>query len=84
MKLETDINLKSKTCRCLAQIKTELYKADLSESSKTDEPVLISEPLPDICPNCRKFINKQQIVLQFCDRTTENRFPDQWKARKSK
>jgi hypothetical protein len=55
-----------------------MYQADLSEDSDTSEPVLTGEPVPDVCADCRKPIEKRKIILQLCDHTTKDRFPDEW------
>ncbi|MDQ3748645.1 MAG: hypothetical protein M3367_06495 [Acidobacteriota bacterium] len=50
----------------------------MCEDSESSEPVLSGEPLPDVCPNCRKPIEKNQIIVQICDGTTPERFPAEW------
>lgn len=70
----------STVCECYPQRNVEIYFADLSKKSNTSEPVLSGEPVPDICPDCRKPIEKQQIIIQGVDGTTQDRFPEQWQA----
>ncbi len=74
----------STICECYPQIRVEIYFADLSEDSDTSEPVLSGEQVPDICPDCHKPIEKQKIILQGCDNTTKDRFPEQWQANRNK
>jgi ABC-type uncharacterized transport system auxiliary subunit len=71
----------STVCACFPQRNVEFYDADLSENSESGEPVLTGESIADICPKCGKTIKKQQIIIQFCDRTTRDRFPEEWNAR---
>jgi hypothetical protein len=74
----------STVCACYPQIRVEVYQADLSEDSDTSEPVLTGEPVPNICPVCRKPIEKRKIILQLCDHTTKDRFPDEWQSIREK
>lgn len=84
-KLEHSVIDDSTVCACYPQKVTEIQIQDLSEDAPLDsQPVLRSNPLPDVCPNCRKPIEKQKIILQLCDQTTKDRFPDEWKANKNK
>jgi hypothetical protein len=83
-RLEAEKGVNSEYCKCLPQTRFEIYRADLSEASDSSEPVLQSEPLPDICPDCRKTVEKRQIIFQFCDQTTKDRFPEEWNANRNK
>ncbi len=74
----------STVCACFPQIRVEMYQADLSEDSDTSEPVLTGEPVPDICADCRKPIEKRKIIVQLCDQTTKDRFPAEWQAERNK
>jgi hypothetical protein len=82
-KLET-VTDDSTVCACFPQIRVEMYQADLSEDSDTSEPVLTGEPVPDVCADCRKPIEKRKIIVQLCDHTTKDRFPDEWNERARK
>ena len=79
-KLETVID-PAAVCACYPQIRIEIYKADLGADSNSSELTLDGEPVPGICPDCRKPTEKRKIILQLCDHTTQERFPDEWKAR---
>lgn len=79
-KLENKIIDTSTVCGCVPQRNAEIYKADLSEDSNSSEPILWSEPVPDVCPDCRKPIEKQKIIIQGCDHTTKDRFPNEWRT----
>ncbi len=80
-RLENEMIGDSTVCSCFPKSRTELYSADLSADSESSEPVLIGKPVPDICQDCRKPIKKQQIILQFVDGTTKDRFPKEWQAK---
>lgn len=71
-------------CECPNVRRYEWLMADLSEDSDTSELFQDSEPIPDVCPNCRKPIEKRQIILQLCDNTTKDRFPEEWNAGRDK
>lgn len=71
-------------CECVSQIRYEIFRADLSEDSDSSEPVINGEPVPDICPDCRKPVEKRQIIFQLCDQTTKHRFPEEWRANRNK
>jgi len=71
----------SGVCACYPQKRFEVWYADLSEDSESSEPEINGEPLPDICPNCRKTVEKNKIIVQFCDGTTPTRFPKEWNER---
>ncbi len=77
-KLET-VTGSSTVCACYPQ-RFETYTQDLSADAATSEPVLTSNPIPDICPVCHKPTEKNSIIVQFVDGTTKDRFPDEWKA----
>jgi hypothetical protein len=83
-KLENVVIDDSAFCDCRPRKVFEIYKANLSEDSNSSEPVLTSEPVPDICPDCRKPIEKTQIIFQSCDHTTKDRFPEEWQANRNK
>jgi hypothetical protein len=57
----------SQFCECFPQ-GCETWKQDLTEDG-TDyrEPVLMSEPLPDVCEKCEKPVQKRQIIICFGD-----------------
>ncbi len=75
----------STVCECFPQRNTETYMLDLGEDAPLDsQPVLSGKPVPDVCPDCRKPIEKRKIILQLCDQTTKERFPEQWQANKNK
>ncbi len=80
-KLEKGMLNNSTFCVCYPQIRTEVYLADLSEDSESREPVLSGKPVPDVCPNCRKPTEKNQITVQICDASTPERFPKEWNAK---
>lgn len=80
-KLENEMIGGSTVCSCSFQNKFETYYQDLSSDSENTEPVLLGEPMPDLCTNCRKPIEKQQIIIQGVDGTTKDRFPEQWQAK---
>lgn len=70
----------STVCACYPQ-RCEFFMQDLGEDAPLDsQPVLSGNPTPDICPDCRKLIEKNSITLQLVDGTTKDRFPDEWKA----
>ena len=75
---EKIINVNGGFCDCPGVPKYEIRQADLSINSNTTESILTGSPVPDICPECRRPINKHVIILQLCDKTTASRFPDQW------
>ncbi len=80
-KLEHSVIDDSTVCACYPQRNTETYTLDLGEDAPLDsQPVLTGEPVPDVCPDCRKPIEKRKIIIQLCDQTTKDRFPDEWKA----
>lgn len=79
-KLENAVIDDSTVCGCRPQTIFEIYRTDLSEDSNSSEPVLTSRQAPDVCPDCRKPIEKQVIIIQGVDHTTKDRFPDEWKA----
>lgn len=64
-------------CAC-RKIWMETYFQDLSEDSENIEPVLHSEPAPDVCKQCNKPTRKEQMIIQFVDNTTIERFPEEW------
>jgi hypothetical protein len=79
-KLEHSVIDDSTVCECYPRY-IETYIQDLGEDAPLDnQPVLTSEPVPDVCPNCRKRTEKKSITVQLVDGTTKKRFPDQWKA----
>ena len=65
-------------CNCPSVSRFELYRSDLSIDSDSNEPKPMGELVPDVCVKCRRPINKDVIILQFCDRTTKDRFPNEW------
>ncbi len=73
----------STVCACYPQY-IETYIQYLGEDAETNEPVLTSEPMPNVCPNCCKPTVKQQITVQLCDQTTKDRFPNEWQAVRNK
>jgi len=80
-KLEYSVIDDSTVCECFPQRNTETYTRDLGENAPLDsQPVLTSEPVPNVCADCRKPIEKRKIIVQLCDQTTKDRFPDEWKA----
>jgi hypothetical protein len=67
-------------CACFPKF-IETYIQDLGEDAPLDsQPVLTSDPVPDVCPNCFKPTEKNSITVQLVDGTTKDRFPDEWKA----
>ena len=80
-KLETEVIDDSTVCACYPQVRTELWIADLSEKSESSEPVLMGEAAPDTCPDCGRPIEKHKIIIQGCDHTTPERFPEEWDKR---
>jgi hypothetical protein len=84
-KLEHSVIDDSTVCACYPQRNTETYTRDLGEDAPLDsQPVLSGEPVPDVCPDCRKPIEKHKIIIQLCDGTTATRFPEEWNANKNK
>lgn len=82
-KLETIID-PSTVCVCSPQARYEVYLQDLGEDAESDDPVLSGEPVPDVCPACRKRIEKKNITVQLVDGTTKDRFPDEWNKYRNK
>jgi hypothetical protein len=82
-KLELVSDNDSTVCACFPQF-TETYIQDLGEDARTNEPILTSKPIPEICPKCLKPTEKTSITVQLVDGTTKDRFPDEWKANKNK
>ena len=62
----------SEFCVCHLQ-RYEIYHQDLTSDSKTHEPQLKGEAVPDVCADCAKPIEKKQIIFRICDRDTPNR-----------
>jgi hypothetical protein len=62
-------------CACDFVKRTEMFLQDLREDAEMNEPMLSGESVPDVCPQCRKPIDKQQIIIQLCYQTTKERFP---------
>jgi hypothetical protein len=80
-KLEHSVIDDSTVCECFPQRNTETFMQDLSAKAALDsQPVLSGKPVPHACPNCRKPIEKHKIIIQLCDGTTPERFPDEWKS----
>ncbi len=79
-KIESVMNNGGNLCLCPDTNRYELWRADLSAKSATGEARLQSAEVPDVCPQCRKPIEKQKFILRLCDRTTRDRFPEQWNA----
>lgn len=79
-KLENVVIDNSAVCGCYPQRNTEIYYQDLSEDAQTNEPQLNGEPVPEVCPFCRKPMVKQVITIQGVDNTTKDRFPEEWEA----
>lgn len=77
-KLENEVIDDSTVCACYPKY-IETFIQDLGEDALNNEPVLTSEPIPDICRNCLKPTDKTQIIVRLCDQTTKDRFPDEWK-----
>jgi hypothetical protein len=76
-KLET-VTDDSTVCACYPRY-TETYLQDLGEDAPLDsQPVLTSDPVPDVCPDCFKLTEKNSITVQLCDGTTKVRFPGAW------
>jgi hypothetical protein len=73
----------STVCACYPQ-RFETYTQDLSEDAATNEPVLTSKPVPEICPVCCKQTEKNSIIVQLVDGTTKDRFPEYWNANRNK
>ncbi len=64
-KLEHSVIDDSTVCACYPQRNTETYTLDLGEDAPLDsQPVLTGEPVPDVCPDCRKPIEKTQIIIE--------------------
>jgi hypothetical protein len=84
-KLEKGLINDSTICACNPHRNTEIYLQDLGEDApRQSEPKLSGEPVPDICLRCRKPIEKRKIILQLCDHTTKDRFPQEWNANRNK
>jgi hypothetical protein len=56
----------STVCACYPQ-RFETYTQDLSANAATNEPVLTSKPLPDVCAYCLKPTEKNSLTVQFVD-----------------
>jgi hypothetical protein len=82
-KLENEVIDDSPVCVCFPQF-AETYMRDLGENSNGNELVLISEAVPDLCPNCRKIVEKNKIIVRICDQTTKDRFPEEWQSIREK
>lgn len=65
-------------CGCFPQFNTEIYLQDLSAGAKSSEAVLSGEVVSEVCLRCRKTIEKQKIIIRFCDHSTKTRFPVEW------
>ncbi len=64
-------------CRCRSTNSFEIWQADLTVASDTSEPHLRSGSVADVCRQCHKPIRKQEFILQRCDSTTIDRFPEE-------
>ena len=82
-KLETAID-PSSVCVCYPQVRCEVYLQDLGEDAASNDPVLSGEPVPDVCPDCRKRIEKNSITVQLVDGTSKDRFPAEWNKNRNK
>ena len=79
-KLEDKTKVSEVYCQCGGSQGYEMLLADLSVESDTAEPEAPRNVVPDTCPQCRKPVQKKQIILQLCDQTTRNRFPEEWNS----
>ena len=79
-KLEKQSGTGSAFCECGELPRYEIFRADLSIDSESSKPLPMGETVPDICPDCRKPTEKTRIIVQFCDQSTKDRFPDEWKG----
>jgi hypothetical protein len=71
----------STVCECYPQRLTEIQIRDLGEDAPLDsQPVSTGDPVPDVCPDCGNPAGKRIIILNLCDHTTKDRFPDEWEA----
>ena len=74
----------SSVCVCYPKVRYEVYLQDLGEDAVSNDPVLSGEPVPDVCPDCRKRNAKKSITVQLVDGTTKDRFPDEWNKHRNK
>lgn len=69
-------------CACRNVPKVETWYQDLTEDADDHERHLMSAEVTEFCDQCRKPIDKRQIILRGCDLTTKDRFPAEWQAEK--
>lgn len=66
-KLETLTGAKSIFCECRQTIKNEIYRQDLTSDGETTEPQIMSDPVPEICPLCKKRVEKEIFIIRFVE-----------------
>jgi hypothetical protein len=67
-------------CSCRNVQKIETWTQDLTEDADDHEKRLMSREVPDVCDQCQKPIEKRQIILQLCDQTTKDIFPEKFQT----
>jgi hypothetical protein len=54
-------------CNCKQTVKTETYIRDLTSDSDNPELRLLGRAVPDICPDCKRPIEKEVSTFQLED-----------------
>lgn len=67
-------------CSCRNVPKFETWTQDLTEDADDHEKHLMSDEVSDFCDQCRKPIEKRQFILQLCDQSTKELFPEEFQA----
>jgi len=67
-------------CSCRNVQKIETWTQDLTEDADDHEKHLMSNEVSDFCDQCRKPIEKKQIILQLYDQSTKDIFPEKFQA----
>jgi hypothetical protein len=63
-KLEERAGTKSVFCECKQTNKYETYKQTLKIDGQTTEPVMMSNPVPKVCPLCNRETEKTVFIIQ--------------------
>jgi hypothetical protein len=64
-KLEMETGVKSGICECKETIKYEIHMQEQIEGNEFTEPEISGKPVPEICPLCKRSIEKQVFILQL-------------------
>lgn len=67
-------------CSCRNVPKVETWWQDLTKDADDHERHLMSAEVAEFCDQCRKPIEKRQIILQGCDQSTKRLFPAEFEA----